>query len=247
MKFAKFKAVLAAALVAGAGASAWAEDAPEEEVVAFGEAEFWLGGDEVAVASGEGEFWLGPDEIAVASGEKTFWLGPEGLPVGEGAWIVQTDAGCYIVGEGSVTNLPSGFNRESITSAEIQDGITAIGERLFKNCTNLKTVTLGKDVKTFGEKAFYKCFSLETINVANADSLESLTGVVNYHMMWDANGKFVVAPKINIPGYVEMLYGKVNLSDAQWMPIGKLSEQNLEELKDENLYHFFQTRLVKEQ
>ena len=71
--------VLAAALVAGAGASAWAEDAPEEEVVAFGEAEFWLGGDEVAVASGEGEFWLGPDEIAVASGEKTFWLGPEGL------------------------------------------------------------------------------------------------------------------------------------------------------------------------
>ena len=70
----KLKTFLAAALVAGAGVSAWAEDAPEEEVVAFGEAEFWLGGDEVVVASGEGGFWLGPDEIAVATGEKEFAL-----------------------------------------------------------------------------------------------------------------------------------------------------------------------------
>ena len=228
MKLTKLKRALAAALVAGAGASAWADEAAEE-VVAFAEA----------------ELWLGPDEIVEASAEASFWLGPDGQPVGENAWIVQTDAGCYIVGEGSVTNLPSDFNRESITSAEIQDGITEIGSRFFKNCTNMKAVTLGKDVVTFGEKAFYKCFSLETINVANADSLESLTGVVNYHMMFDAKGDFVVAPKINIPGYVEMLYGKVNLSDAQWMPIGELSKQNLEELKDENLYHFFQTRLVK--
>ena len=75
MKLTKLKTLLAAALVAGAGPSAWAEDAPEEEVVAFGEAEFWLGGDEVAVASGEGElFWLGPDEVAVATGEKKFPL-----------------------------------------------------------------------------------------------------------------------------------------------------------------------------
>lgn len=75
MKLTKLKTLLAAALVAGAGPSAWAEDAPEEEVVAFGEAEFWLGGDEVAVASGEGElFWLGPDEVAVATGEKNFPL-----------------------------------------------------------------------------------------------------------------------------------------------------------------------------
>ena len=66
--------LLAAALVAGVGAFAWAEDAPEEEVVAVGEAEFWLGGDEIAVASGESELWLGPDEIAVATDEKVFPL-----------------------------------------------------------------------------------------------------------------------------------------------------------------------------
>ena len=75
MKLMKLKAFLAAAFVAGAGTSAWAEDEPGEEAVAFGEAEFWLGGDEVAVASGEGEFfWLGPDEVAVATGEKKFPL-----------------------------------------------------------------------------------------------------------------------------------------------------------------------------
>ena len=75
MKLTKLKTLLTAALVAGAGPSAWAEDAPEEVVVAFGEAEFWLGGDEMAVASGEGElFWLGPDEVAVATGEKKFPL-----------------------------------------------------------------------------------------------------------------------------------------------------------------------------
>ena len=58
MKLTKLKTLLTAALVAGAGPSAWAEDAPEEVVVAFGEAEFWLGGDEVAVATGEKKFPL---------------------------------------------------------------------------------------------------------------------------------------------------------------------------------------------
>lgn len=74
MKVRKLKAFLAAALLVGAGVPARADDAPEEEVVAFGEAEIWLGGDEVVVASGEGVFWLGPDEIAVATGEKEFPL-----------------------------------------------------------------------------------------------------------------------------------------------------------------------------
>ena len=228
MKLTKPKAFLAAALVAAAGASAWADEATEE-VVAFAEA----------------ELWLGPDEIVEASAEASFWLGPDGQPVGESAWIVQTDAGCYIVGEGSVTNLPSVFNRESITSAEIQDGITEIGSRFFKNCTNMKAVTLGKDVVTFGEKAFYKCFSLESITLANEDALNALSESVTYRLMYDAEGNFVVAPKINVAGYVEMLYGKEKLSDADWTQIGELSKQNLEELKEADTYHFFQTRLEK--
>ena len=74
MKATRIKKYLVAALVVGAGVSARADDAPDEEVVAFGEAEFWLGGDEVVVASDEGVFWLGPDEIAVATGEKVFPL-----------------------------------------------------------------------------------------------------------------------------------------------------------------------------
>ena len=84
MRLTRLKAVLSAALVAVAGASAHAGDAPEEEVVAFGEREFWLGGDEEVVASGEGGFWLGPDEIAIASGEGVFWLGPGEIAVASG-------------------------------------------------------------------------------------------------------------------------------------------------------------------
>ena len=157
-----------------------------------------------------------------------FALGPEGLPVGEGVWLVQTDSGCYIVGEGSVTGLPAGFDRNSITKMVVGDGITEIGARFFKECTNLKTVTLGKDVKTFGEKAFYKCFSLETINVANEASIESLNDSVNCRLMYDAEGNFVMVPKINVEGYVEMLYGKKDLTDkSAWEEIGELSKQNL--------------------
>ena len=73
MKATRIKKYLLTALVAGAGVLAWADDAPDE-VVAFGETEFWLGGDEVVVATGKGVFWLGPDEFVVATGEKEFAL-----------------------------------------------------------------------------------------------------------------------------------------------------------------------------
>ena len=81
MRLTKLKTLFVAAFVAGAGGTAAkglaalpAEVAPEEEVVAIGEATFWLGGDEVDVASGESVFWLGPDEIVVSTDEREFAL-----------------------------------------------------------------------------------------------------------------------------------------------------------------------------
>lgn len=67
MKLFKLKMLLAAALFAGAGAFAYAEDAPEGETVATAEA----------------SFWLGPDEIVVASAEMTFALMPPSISLGE--------------------------------------------------------------------------------------------------------------------------------------------------------------------
>ena len=243
MKLIKLKAVLAAALVAGAGASAWAEDAPEEEVVAFGEAEFWLGGDEVAVASGEGEFWLGPDEIVEASAEKTFWLGPDGQPVGESAWLVQTDAGCYIVGEGKATALPNGFDRDSITSVEVEDGITEIGESFFKDCLFLNAVRVGKGVEKIGDKAFWFCMSLERIEIGNAAALDCLEKAVVYRAAFDSAGRPCVIPSISLPGYAEVLLGKRELTDEKWTELGPVGEKPMTEYGD---YRFFKIELKAE-
>ena len=244
MKLIKLKAVLAAVLAGGT--AAWgqaalpAEDAPEEEVVAFGEAEFWLGGDEVAVASGEGEFWLGPDEIVEASAEASFWLGPEGQPTGESAWLVQTDAGSYIVGEGKAEALPNGFDRNSITSVVVGDGITEIGARFFKKCRKLNTATLGKDVVKVNEKAFYLCLDLEKIVVENPDALESLKDAIVYQTAIDPDGKPYPIPFIEVLGYKNVLYGTVDLVNPDWQPVPDGTKM------EESGYHFFKYVLEEE-
>ena len=62
MKILKMKSRMAVALIACAGAFAYADDAPEEELVAFGESGLWLGPDEIVVATGEREFALMPPD-----------------------------------------------------------------------------------------------------------------------------------------------------------------------------------------
>ena len=200
MKPTKLKAVLAAALIAGAGASAYADDAAEETVV----------------ASAAASLWLGPDEFVEASAEATFWLGPTGEPVGENAWIEQTDCGCYIVGEGTATNLPSGFNRNSITNVTVEDGISEIGEAFFYKCRKLKTVTLGKDVVTVGTNAFYLCVKLEKIAAGNAAAVESLAGAVVIRAAFDSEGYPCVVPQIEAPGWKTMMLATDNLAEPKW-------------------------------
>ena len=166
-----------------------------------------------------------------------------GVKVGENAYARISGGELTIHGTGSATNFPAGFPISSVTNVVVQDGITSIGKQFFRKCTNMESATFGKDVASFGEKAFQQCYALETINVANKDALVSLMGAVTYRLMYDDNGNFVMAPKVNVEGYVEMLYGKEKLTDADWALIGKLSDQNLEDLKKANFYHFFQTRL----
>lgn len=42
--------------------------------------------------------------------------------------------------------------------------VTAVSANAFKGCKKLRSVTIGKNVKTIGSKAFYGCKSLKTIN-----------------------------------------------------------------------------------
>ena len=228
MKLTRLKAVLAAALVAGAGTSAYADDAAEETVVATAEAEFWLGG----------------DEIIEATAEATFWLGPDGQPVGESAWLVQTDSGSYIVGEGSATNLPSGFNLNSITDVTVEDGITEIGARFFKNCNNMATLKVGKNVVRIGEKAFLYCMSLESIEIENPNfDLSCLDSAISYHTAIRPDGSLYPIPNVTVKGCQQMLEGKKELTDANWTGLGAVVPGK--PMEDYTGYHFFKIVLKK--
>ena len=53
--------------------------------------------------------------------------------------------------------------RKSITKVEIPEGVTAIGDRAFYDCINLKSIIIPEGVTVIGERAFYNCINLENI------------------------------------------------------------------------------------
>ena len=75
-------------------------------------------------------------------------------------------------------------SNDRITSVIIQSNVNAIGYRSFARCSNLVSVTVGKDVSDISSEAFYACYKLiEIINhsnlVMNAGSSE-LGGIAEY-------------------------------------------------------------------
>ncbi len=51
----------------------------------------------------------------------------------------------------------------------IPNGVTSIGEKAFKNCDSLTSITIPDSVTSIGDHAFYDCSSLTSINVADAN------------------------------------------------------------------------------
>ena len=62
------------------------------------------------------------------------------------------------------TDSPFAGNTK-ITSVEIAEGVTTIGDNMFSGCTGLETVTIPASVAYVGENAFENCSSLTTITV----------------------------------------------------------------------------------
>ena len=62
------------------------------------------------------------------------------------------------------------YNNRKITSIAISDSVTSIGEYAFFGCSNLTTVTFGKnsELTTIGNYAFNNCSSLNLINIPNS-------------------------------------------------------------------------------
>ncbi|MGI6499650.1 MAG: leucine-rich repeat protein [Anaerostipes sp.] len=79
-----------------------------------------------------------------------------------------------ITGKGTVTLTGTTKNKSKMTSYSvlstvkiggIKFKVTAIGDKLFKNCKKLKKVTIGYNVKTIGKETFYNCKKLGSINI----------------------------------------------------------------------------------
>lgn len=170
--------------------------------------------------------------------------GAETLPVGEDAYMVATDDGWEILGEGPLTNLPPGFDLNSITNMTVGDGITSIPARFFKKCRKMNSIALGKNVVSVGTNAFYLCVSLETIDVGNPAALDSLTkGAIVYQTAIKPDGSLYPIPNVTATGYAQFLEGKAGLADTEWTDLGKVDpERTMESYEG---YHFFRVVLRK--
>ena len=67
---------------------------------------------------------------------------------------------------------PSRYDYDKMTSAEIGDCVTSIGDSTFANCYNLTSVTIGSSVTSISDSAFANCYSLR--NIIIPDSVTSI-------------------------------------------------------------------------
>ncbi len=62
------------------------------------------------------------------------------------------------------------YNCKSLTSISIPTSVTTIGAYVFRNCSNLESVTLSKGLLTVGTGAFQNCISLSEITIPSTVS-----------------------------------------------------------------------------
>ncbi len=80
----------------------------------------------------------------------------------------------------NTSSLKDTFNNY-VKKYTIGDGVTAIGQYAFYQCTSVESVTIGKDVKSIGYAAFYGCSSLTDIYF---DGMETQWGQVSKGQYW---------------------------------------------------------------
>ena len=91
-------------------------------------------------------------------------------------------------------------NCEGLTSIKIPDSVTEIGQFAFLQCTNLKTVYMGRGLKTVRYNAFGYCEALERVEISD---LAAWCGIAFYYN-GSASGWF--GPHANPLSYAGHLY-----------------------------------------
>ncbi len=85
-------------------------------------------------------------------------------------WTLLPDYILVISGTGEIKEIsafvsPWNSYQKQITSVEIQEGITSIGDRLFYFCTSLTSITIPSSVTSIGDRVFVGCKGLTSITV----------------------------------------------------------------------------------
>ncbi len=89
-------------------------------------------------------------------------------------WTLYSDGKLTISGMGAMADFsynslsPWFDNRSSITSVEIVDGVTSIGDWAFTLCTSLKEISIPNSVTRIGKWAIRDCESLDTITIPSS-------------------------------------------------------------------------------
>ena len=92
-------------------------------------------------------------------------------------------AGEYVIADGTKYIADNVFhNCSGLTSIEIPNSVTIIGNYAFAYCTGLKSVRMGNGITSIGERAFYNCSGLTSIEIPN-----SVTSIGDY-AFYDCSG-----------------------------------------------------------
>lgn len=90
------------------------------------------------------------------------------------------------------------YSREKITRVVIQDGVTSVGAKSFKNYTNLKTVVLPASITKIGQDSFYGSGITSITLPANLTTIESQA----FYKCSSLNGTISVpVGVVSIPSY----------------------------------------------
>ena len=84
-------------------------------------------------------------------------------------WVLDKEGNLVISGSGKMddfsANAPWKDYRNDILTVKVENGVTAVGDEAFYNCSNLLKVDLAKTVTSIGDYAFYNCNKLTFIEI----------------------------------------------------------------------------------
>lgn len=168
----------------------------------------------------------------IANVPNTYVAGDEGKVVDNGALVAQTthaeitENGIYdITTNNSVSiNVPSRVSdlidliEHDITSIDIPDGATKIGDSTFYNCEGLVNVTIPSTVTSIGSYAFYNCYNLSSITIP-----DSVTSIGKYAFYYCSHMSYIKFESTTPPTVGNInAWGGLSTSTKILVPTGTL-------------------------